>query len=198
MRIRCLLRAIPLVVGSLLTLPVDAQQDTSTNGQIPATAVYQSQAATASQPAMALRAAVDKQTDASNAATPSSTGTTQTPNTTAADRNTAWTPNPANMLQGGQTDEILTAPSAVCSDSFDKGLDNPTIGVQQGFEVSGAKASHSGRCEITITLTADKSAMLGPLRLTINDQTGKLLLVSQMLQSLLSCKGRFHQVLALK
>lgn len=91
------------------------------------------------------------------------------------DKNTVWTPNPATVLLGGQTDIIVTAPPATCSDpNFDKSLDNPTVRVQQGFRVTGITASHSGKCEITVTLAADKDAILGSLRLTITDQTGKI------------------------
>lgn len=92
----------------------------------------------------------------------------------AADKNTVWSTNPSNALRGGKTDVIVTVPSAICSDSFDKSLDNPTVHVQQGFQVTGSTASHSGKCELTLTLTVDKSALLGSLRLTITDQTGKI------------------------
>jgi hypothetical protein len=87
----------------------------------------------------------------------------------------SWTANPGNIVQGKTSEVILSAPGATCGTTSgqlnDTSLDSkttlPKIHVQAGFDVSVSTISHSGTCELTVSLIVGSDAKTGTLRLTI-------------------------------
>jgi hypothetical protein len=90
-------------------------------------------------------------------------------------KTTNWTANPPRIVQGVAAQIILSAPTAVCGTTagqlVDTFLDNPTVKpavmAQAGFSVTVGTITHSGNCELTVSLTPGANAMTGPMRLTL-------------------------------
>jgi hypothetical protein len=86
-----------------------------------------------------------------------------------------WTANPPKIVQGVAAQIILSAPTAVCGTTAgqlnDAFLDNttvkPAVTAQAGFGVAVGTITHSGNCELTVSLTPGANAITGPMRLTL-------------------------------
>lgn len=83
----------------------------------------------------------------------------------------SWAASPNNIVQGKTTDVILTAPAAACGAaagqlvdaSLDIAVNPPTAMVQAGFGVTAARLSHTGNCELTVSLGPATDAKTGPI-----------------------------------
>jgi hypothetical protein len=92
-------------------------------------------------------------------------------------KTTIWTASTSSVVQGKNSEVILTAPTLVCGGgpgqlvdaSLDNGVVQPSIHVQAGFNVTAGKPQHTGSCEITVGLVVASDAKTGPFRLTINN-----------------------------